>query len=404
MRLISILILFLIIDESASQSLMLDKHITKQKIRIAPAYASEGYVNEVFENVSYHKLDGAKSPVLQVYDFKIIDDKLVLIDVMGSQVNVYNKSGVFLNRIPISKNHLFQNGGNLFSFDGEHIHFVNILSGKRDSDTLFMDGLEYKSNGTLTKEFAAGSRKINGKIRRYDEFARIGDTEFLKVSLEEMKKEKDNVLIKRKAGNEITNMLKIDTAGLFKEPFSEYTMYPLFSYDKRSKAVFYSNPFTYEIVEFNSEGIKNVYQLILPADISAPEKLYTTDEYKKYGIGYFSTFPEKVAALTPILKYKDYLIFSLKSQNTVGIYGYSLGEGTLVRLDKVIPDASNNFFPIFSGFNHGITTDGEFLYSVVLRADIAQSREALTLNTKLPKDFAELAKSNTPILVKFKLK
>ena len=105
MRLIAFLILFLIIDESIAQSLILDKHINKQEIRIAPAYASERYVTEIFDNVSYHRLDGANFPVRQVYDFKIIANKLVLMDVMGSQVNVYNKSVVFLNPIPISKNH-----------------------------------------------------------------------------------------------------------------------------------------------------------------------------------------------------------------------------------------------------------------------------------------------------------
>lgn len=388
------------------QKLIIPDSTHVQEIRISPSDAFGGTVSELLDSVLYFKLEKpSKDWVGNLHNYYIINDKLVLSDgLIKGDMWLYNLTGKFIKKPTVSSD-IVRNNTIFYNVDNTHLYLSDVYSEKANSEGVIMDGLKFSLNGDLLEEFPLRYKKYKGKKLQIEGTVWFDKDEFWFLRPQRAYKESNNVILYQKTtSEEILPLLSIDTTDRDYSKIQIHNTNQFFtSFTKDKNYLYYSNPFSYEVAEVTKDGLEKVYKFILPLKNTASLEVYDNKTYKKNKFDFFKANPDLVVAIDNINRYKQYLLFTL-NRGLKGRFAYSLNNGELINLAKIVPDQSNEYLPIFSSINPYLVSDGTYLYTIIYSNDVNASINEFYKGKVLPEKIKDLSKFNNPILVRFKLK
>jgi len=163
--------------------------------------------------------------------------------------------------------------------------------------------------------------------------------------------------------------------------------------------------YNYKVFEMNKKQIQKIYDFILPIsntlDTSSYNQLQNWNDLKPY----INKNPKVVLGFNSVFRYKKYLFLELKELKGGSIWlAYNLNSKEVINLKNIVPDSSNHFMLVI-GWQNYLTTDGEYLYSLIYpnEVEVAVKNSKLS-NDPIKKSINVLRNSKNPILVRFKIK
>ncbi|WP_259183013.1 hypothetical protein [Sphingobacterium sp. BIGb0165] len=396
------MVLLLIHFSSYSQKLALPASLPVEEIRISPLDAFSGTASDLLTDVVYIELDKPKKGWVENFNrCYIIGDQLFLKDdQLEGSIWTYNLDGKFQSKFEID-NEKIRSNTLINNLDNAYFYLSDIDKlgeGKQEAD-----GIKYSLKGEFIEQIPVRNQLIDQKLCYVDGMVKIGTTEYWYSNPYRALTRGDRTILHRRdhKGN-ISSVLKLDENNYSKDGlFSTIQFFTTFA--DRGSYLHYSNPLTYEVIEISEKGLEKKYQFILPLKNTGSLDLYKDKLFTSDRSMFYKRFPDVVMAISNVIRYGDYLIFSFV-RGLSGQYAYNLQTGDLINLGSVIPDESNAFMPLFSSTNGSIFSDGTYLYSIVLSRDINRCIEDFYQHKELPERIKRMANSKNPILVKFKLK
>jgi len=157
----------------------------------------------------------------------------------------------------------------------------------------------------------------------------------------------------------------------------------------------------FKIFELSEEKITKVYDFIFPQkNIIDTSKVYESpQEFIQYMNHLSESESQLIFGLEHIIRHGRYLVFSTMHS----LYAYDVDTDETMDLGEIIPDASNDFIPLF--YHPIVHSDGEFLHTVILPDQVRRAeRKCKEENHPMREEYRRLKNHPNPILVRFKLK
>lgn len=395
-----------------AQGLIYPDSVIVEKIRISPDHAMGGEVSDYIEDIQYFKLERpTKGWIENITAAYTIDKHVVLIDNRKGELYLYNNGGEliadsFVPRDVATSNRLTIN------IDNRSLYTSSFSKKAKDDNDVLLDGDRYTLRGEWQEELVLCTQDIEGKTLILSSCARLDDRTwvFYERPANSYAKKTATILALQK-DNDMIPLLQLDTLtrNLEETNVSGGGFYSSVLNDEL--IAYYAHPYSYELVEINTNGISKVYKFVLPQKYTVPADIYDHPDYIEKGVlPYFQEIAANrslVRQLDNVIRYKDYLVFSFMASSGGGRYAYSLKTGEFVNLRSLVPDTGNSFLPLFARMTiTGLFSDGEYLYNIVYPQDVQQSIMYLYEGEgrAVPDWVRDMANYDNPILVRFKLK
>lgn len=380
---------------SYAQRLIYDHTIPVEKIRVVLEQTQGGKVSEMLTELEYIPLKGGKADLVDyVSDIAIHGDKIGIIsgnnkgyfylyNIDGTLVKKITKIDGFKSPYPDVKQLFFD-----VSKEGD-----NFVLGHG----LFKARVDLRGNIVDTSRTSQEDFKDDGFGQYVQEERDLGtEAKYKFYSLYQNEKRKKQDILSFN-DSILISYNPLDTIKHY------YTSAEL---SKVYKDKFYmTSGYNTKIFELDNAGIRQIYELVLPLrntfDFKQATALKEDDHMKIYH--YFNANNDKVYGLRGIVPYGDYLMFLAQRFHNPMWLAYNLKTKETYGLDNIIPDASNDYLDFFDV--NKVFVEGDFFYSFIFPSQIHAAQEKCQLEGhKMRKEYADLAKYNNPILVRFKLK
>jgi len=342
----------------------------------------------------------------------MVDGKLILTDNRKGDMHAYIYSNTgqlikdnFMDKATVRHNNIS------FNVDNKYIYVSNPMKKTYQADSLWKDGERYNLEGELLEEFALRDLEVEGRRVEFDYYVQLGEARFFFMSTGRIPFQKSNIVLASYSNGQAVPLLRVDTnsVDLKQVELASNSFYTSLLNDEM--VAHYSHPFSYEVMEIStSSGIDKVYKFVLPQKHTVPEDIYELPEYQEKGsIAYFQDVEQNqvlIRSVSDVVRYKGYLLFALRARSVGGHYAYSLTDKEFVNMERLVPDESNDFLPLFSRNTSRLFSDGTYLYSLVYARDINEHiRNFYERNKRVVPNWVQgLAHYDNPILVRFKLK
>jgi len=397
-----------------AQQLLYPDSIRVEEIRISPEHAMGGNISDYVENIQYFKLEKPNVGWIErIWNVYTVGGRLILNDNRKGDIYAYIYSNTgqlikdsFMNKAAAGANNIS------FNVDSKYIYVSNPMRETYQADSLWKDGERYSLDGELLEEFALRDLEVDGRRIEFDYYAQSGESKVFFMSMGRIpyQEHRTNIVLVSRSNGQVTPLLQVDTNSIDLKQVELPSKGFYTSLLNSEILAHYSHPFSYEVAEIRDGGIDKIYKFVLPQKHTVPENIYELPEYQEKGsISYFYDTEQNrflIQRIDDIIRYKDYLLFSLRGRSLSGHYAYSLKDGEFINIARLVPDESNNFLPLFSRNDSRLFSDGEYLYSLVYALDINEHIRDVYQREKrtVPDWVKDLANYDNPILVRFKLK
>ena len=387
-------ILFFHFNQGYSQRLIYDENIPTEKLRVVLEQTQGGKVSEMISDLQYIPLQGGKNDLVDyISNIVIHQDKIGIVTASQGHFFLYHADGSFIKKI--TKIDGFK------SPYGDKTLFHEI---KKDSSGFILEHGEFKAHVDLMGNIR-DTVTISSKDVKDDGFGQymqrelpIGSANYkLFYIFQSDERKKQDILLHNEAV--ILKYNALDTIRHFMINNGLSKVY-------NGKA-YLTTGYNTKIFELDSTGINKIYELVLPIrntfDLNKAKAAGLSSEEFMKSYNYFDQNNMVVFALNNVFPYKDYLIMRTRRFHNPMWLAYNLATKEVYGLDNIIPDASNDYLNFFD--SQMIFDDGDYLYSFIYPHHIRAAKEKSQLEGHtMRKEYADLAKYNNPVLVRFKLK
>ncbi len=358
-----------------------------QKIRVVIEQAQGGTVSENIKGLKYILLKGNKNNLVDyISDFKVSKDRIGVIGSVssGGSFYVYDKEGELLKKVNMNDTgvHKDKNGA-FFKIDKEGENF-KLTSGNLVSQYIFSKNGDFLD--TVKTNYLAGLPPKYLRLNDKSHFEYKGPFYW--------------------NGRKDNNVLLLNDSALIKfNPQDTNTTYYSMSdgfFKLNDEIAYLSIAQKNQIYELDNTGIKQIYDFSFPMNNTLREEDKLKFKNMNDLINYLSDHSSKIIEIGRVVRFKNYLIFSVILGSGPNWLAYDVASKNIYNLSNIVPDKSNDYLSFLS--NNYLATDGEFLYSIIYPQDIRSAiNKSESEKHTMHKTYLDLQKSNNPLLVKFQL-
>lgn len=370
-----------------AQRLIHSSKYPTEKVRVVLEQSQGGTITESIKNLEYLPLQAEKEDLIDyIVDFKIIEDRIAIV---GSTIGdgllyIYDNKGKFIKKVNKIDGVLKAGDSGLFYKIEKEGNNLKLTGTNTVSQYLFTKNGDYID--TIKNNFRGGipakelNLNANSKFSYNSIFYWNGRKDNNVLSLN------DSVLIR---------FNPLDTNRTY------YTMSDGFTKVNEDLA-YLSIAQKNQIYELDSKGVKHIYDFVFPMNNTLAEEDKLKFKNVNDLINYLTDQSSKIIEIGRVVRFKNYLIFSIILGTGPNWLALDLDSKNIYNLSNIIADKSNDYLD-FLGASY-LTTDGEYLYSIIYPQDIrsAINKSAAEKHT-IRKAYLDLQKSNNPVIVKFQL-
>ncbi|GHE23719.1 6-bladed beta-propeller [Sphingobacterium griseoflavum] len=371
------------------------------EFRISPAHAQHKTMQEVMEEIEYIPLASSKNSEFAFGSNIVVDRDRIIVYHFFDYKNyllIFDTKGKLIKRIDIPKDRL--NGKQLFlDRDKQEIYISDAHNTSK--------ALVYNYDGTLLRD---------AQTLPYGIYGKIGDS-YISYRMHRYRIDKDNPydLLYYK-GMEVANKWMYYKRDTSEQLSGQSDMQLRFS----GKLPILSTIYDYKLHFLSEAGIDSVYRFVLPQNLSVPADFLENEVFWGKKSEFFKNDPAKIVSFQNHYHTPNNLAFKL---DHLDFYGhrvtdviYNTVSGTLVNLEFLQPDQTNDFLPFFEKdyFFHNINivaSDGTNIYTLVAPATLIEAyrnNKANNITDKFPASLEKILKNerytDNYVLVRIKLK
>lgn len=375
------------------QRLIYDENIPVEKLRVVLEQTQGGKVSEMLTDLKYIPLQGGKNDLVDyISDIVIHQDKIGIVTANEGHFFLYNADGSFIKKIT-------KIDGFKSPYPGAKQTFFSI---QKENNQFILEHGEFKARvdlmGNLIDTVTLYNSKDDGFGQYVQDEISIGSAKYKLYNLyQSEKRKKEDILLYND-----TVILKYNVLDTIRHFMANNDLSKV--YNGKS---YLTAGYNTKIFELDSIGINKIYELVLPLrntfDLHKVKAagLNSDDFMKSYN--YFNQNNMVVYALNHAFPYNDYLIFKTQRFHNPMWLAYNLVTKEVYGLDNIVPDTSNDYLSFFDV--NKLFVDGDYIYSFIYPQHIRAAKEKSQMEGHtMRKEYADLAKYNNPILVRFKLK
>ncbi len=370
-----------------AQRLIYSSNYPTQKVRVVLEQSQGGTIVESIKNLEYLPLQAGKEDLIDyIVDFKIVEDRIAIVGSpsSGGLLYIYDNNGKLIKKVSKIQDVLKTRDNGLFykiDKDGGNLKLTGMNT---VSQYLFTKNGDYVD--TIKNNFQGGipAKELNLNA----------NSKFSYTSIFYWNGRKDN------------NVLSLNDSILIKfnpldTNMTYYTMSDGFTKVNEDLA-YLSIAQKNQIYELDSKGVKNIYDFVFPMNNTLAEEDKLKFKNVNDLINYLTDQSSKIIEIGRVVRFKNYLIFSIILGTGPNWLALDLENKSIYNLSNIIADKSNDYLD-FLGPSY-LTTDGEYLYSIIYPQDIRSAiNKSATEKHTIRKTYLDLQKSNNPVIVKFQL-
>ncbi|GAA4168379.1 6-bladed beta-propeller [Sphingobacterium ginsenosidimutans] len=358
-----------------------------QKIRVVIEQAQGGTVSENIRGLKYILLKGNKNNLVDfISDFKVSNDRIGVIGSVssGGSFYVYDKEGELLKKVNKNDTGIHKdNSGVFYKIDKEGEDF-KLTSGNLVSQYLFSKNGDFLD--TVKTNYLAGLPPKYLRLNDKSHFEYKGPFYW--------------------NGRKDNNVLLLNDSALikFNSQDTNTTYYSMSEgfFKLNEEIAYLSIAQKNQIYELDNTGVKQIYDFSFPMNNTLREEDKLKFKNMNDLINYLSDHSSKIIEIGRVVRFKNYLIFSVILGSGPNWLAYDVASKNIYNLSNIVPDKSNDYLSFLS--NNYLATDGEFLYSIIYPQDIRSAiNKSESEKHTMHKSYLDLQKSNNPLLVKFQL-
>lgn len=376
---------------SVAQRLIYDEKIPVEKLRVVLEQTRGGKISELLTDLEYIPLQGGKGNLIDyILDVQLLGDKIGVLSNTGGYFYLYTLDGSLVKKIDKidgfkSPNPNTKQLFHILTKDSNHFLLNNgAFQAKVDLQGNIVD--------TLTRKFDA--QREDGQYVQNEMNLGNSTYKFFGTYLQEKRKKYDVLSMNDSV------FIRFDPIDTLEVMYAWGNFSDLYG-DKLFLSVGYNT----KIFELDAKGINKIYELVLPLRNTFDYKFLTKlkrDDWTKAN-AFFGERKDQVYGIDNLLYYKGYLVFRAQRWHNPVWIAYHLETKQVLSLNNIVSDASNDYLDFFD--INRVFVEGEYLYSMIYPSHILQAKnKSQEEGHKMRKSYEDLAKSNNPILVRFKLK
>ncbi|GHE23718.1 hypothetical protein GCM10017764_06860 [Sphingobacterium griseoflavum] len=386
---------------SLSAAAQSEDSVLTREFRISPAHAQHKTMQEVVEEIEYIPLESSKKSEFSINSHVVVDNDRIMVYhffTNGRYLLLFDSNGKLTKRVDMPKE--LKNNRHIFLNREKREIYISIADHKPSARVYNYDGELLLDDHTLPAGTCGklGDSYISYQVHRY---RYDKDTPY------------DLLYYKGKEVSGKWMHYKRDTSELLR---GENDMQVRFS----GKLPILSTIYNYKLHFLGEAGVDSVYRFVLPKNLSVPDDFLDNKLYigKKYE--FFKDNPAKIASFQNHYHTPNNLVFKLDHHDFYG-HGvtdviYNTITGTLVNLEFLQPDQTNDFLPFFEKdyfFNNTniVASDGTNIYTLVAPATLIEAyrnNKANNITDKFPASLEKILKNerytDNYVLVRIKLK
>ncbi len=384
-------------------------------LRIDPSHAIGGNAADVFEEIDYIPLESTKESTFGKIDqLEVTDEHFIILDETTNCILFFKRDGKFHAKIDGGSSQLdYTNRFQAFHFN----KWTKQLVVKRSGPGVY---LYYDVNGKLLTEVPMKDEKLI----YWHNYRFVGKEAILDVENYNNNRPDDSTKINYFVRYGKGLMEPISAKGL---PYTTVGLKTngdilsantagLLPHAGKDDTFLFVNAPEYLIYEVSPQVIKLRYRFIFPLQQSLPANYLYAKEFADNHIKYAQDHKKLIYAIGSYFELGQNLFFkthtsdaSNKDENLI----YNLRSGNLISYERISPDESNHFLPLWAGLdfanNSFFTSDGCYVYSDFSSLDMFRTyEEHKDKNIKYPAHlqayFTKGSKKDNPVILRLKPK
>ncbi len=358
-----------------------------QKLYFEPTYATGMPQSKLFSEVKYIPLETTKESLFgRIYRLIVTKDYFIVFDRDTDAIYFFDKNGRFVKK---------------YTYKGYQIRSIEYDEAK---NALFISGLNKNYNPSQKEIQAAIDNPINNSSIKYSQ-AVYYDLNNVKAERTKVIKDFEIVMANPRQFNKNQWVYSYIYANKAWKDAEDYelkiydgvkTIGAFFPYNRKTSSIYYSSPerisffktsnpstilftrpYHYTIYELNSDSVRELYTIIMPAANTIPNSFFTEnfdsrsklEDYKMKNSNF-------VWGIDNVIDLRNYLFFSLDFFRSFRERNFMFDKKTkqFINLSKVTYDSTNAFLPVMG--NSIQYYDEDYLYTSISSASMFQNKES----------------------------
>jgi len=399
------------------------------ELRIAPAYASNASVSELFEQINYIPLETTKQSLFgTINQLAIADNYFIILDNATNAILIFEKNGKFhakISRKPLTISS--------FKYEKENNRILIYSVNNKAITSQIQDKFQKDIEAALSlykKFFKLTYYNLDGKKLDVE----VPENTFSLSNLSSVQFSKgitasNFALADEQMPDSTAFQLNIyENSRLYKSYFPYNTKKDIaqfgkylgsgggFTKSQNDTIIYFTRPLEYAVYQLTPNTLSKKYQFIFPMANTIPQNFFTDTISQENRRSYFNNNRAIITGISNVHVLNNLLFFKInnndRNRNVSNSFIYNLKSGNLISMNKTRPDTISYFLPVLDypfSYESFKATEGEYFYTYISSLRMFQSKEATAdkkpvYNSVLQTYFTKGNKKDNPVIVQLKPK